>query len=210
MISGVYGIRRIGTDVWYVGSSVDILRRLGRHTEDLRAGKHHCIGLQRVWNKYPGEGFEHVVFEFVDDLETLRAREAHHIAIRRTYNSLVSDGAKLRHSEETRQKMTAGQLRYWDRRRAGGRITHSEETKRKIADSITGQKRSAASRAKMSESAKRRGMAHLHRPEVQEKSFATQRGKPRSERHREALRKAHAEHCRCPSHVAAREKGTDG
>lgn len=52
---GVYKILCTGNGRCYIGSSVNIKKRWGRHVDDLKQNKHHCAYLQRSWNKY-GEG----------------------------------------------------------------------------------------------------------------------------------------------------------
>jgi len=50
-ISGVYAIWCNGNQKIYIGSSVDILKRINQHKRELRTGKHHNPILQRSWNK---------------------------------------------------------------------------------------------------------------------------------------------------------------
>ena len=55
---GLYAIVHVPSHRAYIGSSVNIKRRLKEHMSALRHGKHHCSHLQNAWSKY-GE------FEFV-------------------------------------------------------------------------------------------------------------------------------------------------
>lgn len=55
--AGLYAITCGITGRFYVGSSRRIADRLGRHRRDLRAGRHHCIPLQRAWAKYGEDAF---------------------------------------------------------------------------------------------------------------------------------------------------------
>ena len=71
---GIYEIRNIENNKFYVGSSVHILRRFGDHKRELRKNKHHCIKLQRAWNKYGESSF---VFSVIKEVERefLKAEE---------------------------------------------------------------------------------------------------------------------------------------
>lgn len=55
--AGVYLIKNIENDKVYVGSSVDVKRRIGRHLKDLRNDKHDNSILGRSFNKYGEENF---------------------------------------------------------------------------------------------------------------------------------------------------------
>lgn len=52
---GVYKIVNVSNGHFYIGSSVRIGRRVWTHLNRLRACSHHCLPLQRAFNKY-GEG----------------------------------------------------------------------------------------------------------------------------------------------------------
>ena len=63
-ISGIYRILNTKTGKYYIGKSVDVNKRFGQHKSDLNCGRHHCIFLQRAWNKYGSDSF---VFELVQE-----------------------------------------------------------------------------------------------------------------------------------------------
>jgi group I intron endonuclease len=54
---GVYQIVS-PSDKMYIGSSVDITRRLRTHKRTLRTGTHHCVALQRAYDKYGEDGLQ--------------------------------------------------------------------------------------------------------------------------------------------------------
>lgn len=56
---GVYGILNTITNKWYIGSSIELSKRFGRHLWELRKGIHHSQKLQRSFDRH-GEG----VFQF--------------------------------------------------------------------------------------------------------------------------------------------------
>lgn len=53
--TGVYGILNTATGKWYIGSSIELSKRMGRHLWELRSGRHHSPKLQRSFTKH-GEG----------------------------------------------------------------------------------------------------------------------------------------------------------
>jgi hypothetical protein len=75
-LQGVYGIVQIRSDRVYVGSSVDIHRRLAEHISALDKGMHHSAKLQRAYRE---DGFKFVLIEIVPEINDLRRREQHWI-----------------------------------------------------------------------------------------------------------------------------------
>ena len=71
---GVYGIYHVQSDRFYVGSSVEIGNRLGKHLADLRRSQHHAAKLQRQWS-LSEIGFKFLLIEIIDDSRELRFRE---------------------------------------------------------------------------------------------------------------------------------------
>lgn len=65
-ICGIYSIINKINDKTYIGSSCDINRRWRHHRQNLHKGVHHCIHLQRAWNKY---GESHFVFNIEQECE---------------------------------------------------------------------------------------------------------------------------------------------
>lgn len=74
MKSGLYWIRNLWDGKRYVGSSIDVPRRLRAHRSLLERGVHDNIHLQRAWNR---DGAESFVFECVRQVvkRNLRERE---------------------------------------------------------------------------------------------------------------------------------------
>lgn len=68
---GIYSIKCKQVNKMYIGSSKEIFKRFKRHKKDLENNKHHCIYLQRAYNKYGKESF---YFEIIEEtlLEELR------------------------------------------------------------------------------------------------------------------------------------------
>ncbi|KQL42167.1 hypothetical protein AN960_02665 [Bacillus sp. FJAT-25509] len=55
--SGVYKIINKITGKYYIGQSIEIEKRFWRHKYELLRNIHHCLHLQRSWNKYGEEAF---------------------------------------------------------------------------------------------------------------------------------------------------------
>ena len=74
-IIGTYTLTDVKTGKFYVGSSGDVEKRFKRHYSDLQAQRHHCPGLQELWNSngalrqtvYPTESREDA-FELEQDI----------------------------------------------------------------------------------------------------------------------------------------------
>lgn len=66
MKSGIYAIRNITTNQYYVGSSFNIKKRWRDHRWHLNHNKHHNSYLQNAWNKYKPEAFEFIILLLTD------------------------------------------------------------------------------------------------------------------------------------------------
>lgn len=61
---GIYKITCISNSKIYIGSSIDIKRRIQNHKAALRNNRHDNIHLQRAWNKYGENNF---TFEIIEE-----------------------------------------------------------------------------------------------------------------------------------------------
>lgn len=112
-ISGIYQIQCIASGKVYVGSSINIGKRLIAHRVCLRQGKHHAQGLQNAWNKYGKSGFTVSLVEAVPPVKAkLVEREQFWIdkleAYTVGYNASPKAGSRLgsKASLETREKQS--------------------------------------------------------------------------------------------------------
>ena len=64
-IIGIYYIKSIKKDFYYIGKSVDIKKRRIRHFSELRRNKHSNEKMQRHFLKYGEKDFEHGILEQV-------------------------------------------------------------------------------------------------------------------------------------------------
>ena len=78
-MQGIYKIIHTPSGRYYVGSAINIINRFARHKTDLNNNKHHCIYLQRLWNKHGKNKFIFGFVEEVADKILLIQREQYHI-----------------------------------------------------------------------------------------------------------------------------------
>lgn len=71
-VSGIYKITNSVTGKIYIGSSVNIGRRIYLHKWSLRTNRHHSVYLQRSWDKHGEDVFE---FSLVQECATDRLQE---------------------------------------------------------------------------------------------------------------------------------------
>lgn len=61
---GIYCIKNKINGKIYIGSSKNLIKRWKTHQTQLKKNKHHCIYLQRAWNKYGSDAFEFQIIEY--------------------------------------------------------------------------------------------------------------------------------------------------
>jgi group I intron endonuclease len=160
---GIYALYNIQNNKIYVGSSINMYKRVRRHFSDLKKEKHYNKHLTRAYKKYK-DTIIPVVLEIVDNKQNLIEREQYWIdyfesyktkngyniciiadrltGIFRTdeekkYLSIINTGRK--HTEESKQKMSES--------RKG--IQYSEETINKMKESHIGKNLSEESKEKL-------------------------------------------------------------
>lgn len=87
MISGVYKITNIVTKKYYVGSSVNIHKRIISHFSYLKRNKHHSKKLQNSYNKHGKVNFIHEVLEYCE-IEKLQQKEQYYLDLMFNKNCL--------------------------------------------------------------------------------------------------------------------------
>lgn len=80
MTIATYKIENIETNKFYYGSSKEVDRRIKRHKHDLRKNIHHCIYLQRAFNKYGENKFKFYLDKEYDDETSARLYESNVIS----------------------------------------------------------------------------------------------------------------------------------
>lgn len=106
MRSGVYKIVNVVNNKLYVGSSIDYKARKASHLRDLKEGTHHCIYLQRAYNKYGRASFKFFLLEKCT-ADMLIEREQFYLdTLNPEYNTFRVAGSSLgyKRSEESKEK----------------------------------------------------------------------------------------------------------
>lgn len=105
----IYCIRNLVNGKIYIGSAEKLNRRKSIHLYLLKVNKHHCLHLQRAWNKYGKDNFVFEVIEYVSNKNDLLKREQVWIDFfKPEYNTARIVGRSMtgrKHSGQTIQKM---------------------------------------------------------------------------------------------------------
>lgn len=109
--SGIYQIRNLVNGKVYIGSAVNLKKRIYRHQYELKKNKHTNDYLQKAWDKYGEENFSFEVIEIIDAKDSLIEREQlwldkfESYKRKNGYNICPIAGSSLgtRHSEETKK-----------------------------------------------------------------------------------------------------------
>ena len=84
--SGIYQIRNLVNGKIYIGSAVNLRKRMHKHSSNLRHNKHCNIKLQNAYNKYGKDNLVFEVVELVPNKEQLLDREQYYIDTLNTVN----------------------------------------------------------------------------------------------------------------------------
>ena len=159
--SGIYIIRNRGNGKCYVGSAVNLRKRMNNHRHELRADKHHSATLQRAWSRHGEATFGFSVLLRCDPEHLIFFEQRAFDVLHPFYNGLKVAGSPVgrKHSPEAIAKMSL---------KAKARGPHSAEHRLKISLGMKalGLKRSQETRAAVSAAQKLRPMtperlAHL-------------------------------------------------
>ncbi len=214
MKGGIYTIRFIGSDKFYIGKTKNFRKRWSHHAWCLRVGVHHNTHLQSVFNRLSEAALMFQIEERIDDDALRTVREQSWLdcfadspfllnqtmvsvpestffrvsASRIAWNKgIPSPRRGLPRSEEERQAISAATVGKKKPRIA--QVT--EETRRRMSEAQTGRVMTVEARAAMSRS--RIGKKFGPRSdEVRAKISAANKGRIFSDAHRAALRAAKA------------------
>ena len=140
---GIYAIVNLANGHLYLGSSVNIRRRVNAHKSDLRNSIHRNPRLQRAWDRYGETGFAFLTL-FECDESVVRLLEGLVLeACRPAYNLTMSVDGSTRLSAETKRRLSVT--------RRG--VPKSAAHRRHIGEAHKGKRKSAAWRANLSASA---------------------------------------------------------
>jgi len=129
LVSGVYYIQNILDDKIYIGSSVNINRRIVAHFAALRRNGHQSYRLQSAFNKDGESNFVSGIIEAVTSDNLTKAEQGWIDFFKPEYNK-HSVAFRVEFSKEHRDNMSKAQI--------GNR--HTDEAKAKIGDASKGNK----------------------------------------------------------------------
>lgn len=161
MKSAIYMIFNVVNEKFYIGSAVNLDKRLASHLWHLTNNSHYNRYLQRAWDKYGFDNFQFYRLELCDK-EKLIEREQHYIdLLKPKYNLSPTAGSCLG-------------------------VKHTEETKLKMSEWQVGRKMSDEAKQKMSKAAKGNSNAagYKHPPEVLLRLTNLKRGRKHTEEHK--------------------------
>lgn len=177
-VSGVYRIRNLANNKFYIGSTNDLYKRFIQHKIQLEREEHHSIYLQRAFNKYGTSQFimeilllckqeyllyyeQQLIYELVPNYNmnkratsnrgykwSMESRQKASMAQLGNQNAL---GHRL--SEEQKQSMSASRKGKCIGEQNGfyGK-THTQEVRQRIRDAQTGRKHSEETKKKQAKS----------------------------------------------------------
>lgn len=178
MKSGIYAILNRVNGRCYIGSAVNIAKRILEHKYYLRKDLHRNRYLQNAWNKYGEDKFTFKTLLLCDssNLIFFEQRVLDALWENGLYNLSPTAGSTLgvKYTDEAKAKVGAKSKGRWLGR------THTEEAKKKIADGNkgknAGKEASLETRKKMSQSGKGRKFSEEHKARIS----ASLKGKKRS------------------------------
>lgn len=165
-VPGVYMIKNLVNQKFYVGSSKNIRRRIQEHKTKLRANKHRNLKLQNAWNKYEEKNFIFEVIEFCEKDFTLEV-EQRYLDLFKPYEPEIGynlcDSAYtvrgFQHSQEFKERM---QKRMLGNKNAEGRV-YTEQEKQIVSKRFKGKKLTEEHKGKIRES--NIGKSHVYKGE---------------------------------------------
>lgn len=133
--SGIYAIVNNISNKMYIGSAINLKRRMGNHLLNLKKNRHSSPPLQAAFNKYGEENFSFELLESVSDKTQLVKREQAWVDfLNPEYNicrQMVNTRLGTKASEKTKQKMSGRTP--WNK---GKKCT--EEVRKKLIESHKG------------------------------------------------------------------------
>lgn len=160
--SGVYQIKNSVNGKRYIGSTVTVPKRLRTHRWALNNERHHCVYLQRAWNKYGEACFKFDLIEEVSSRDDLIDREQvwlDRYSKEQLYNSRLD-------AVIAGKELTEGTRLAISRANKGRKV--SVETRAKMAAAKKGKPQSSEAIKKRSGALKGRSLTEKHRRKISE------------------------------------------
>lgn len=183
-VCGVYAIMAGPNERVYIGSSVDVRRRLAAHRAQLRSGAHSNPYLQAAWLKHGEDHFTFHLLSVCAPSELLWAEQVYlDTESSCIYNSNLTAGkppSRLgqRNSPEHKAKVAAANL--------GKKQRRTPEWNANISRGLLGKKRDAAFR----EACRVRALGKTQSAETRAKKSVAMRGRDLGPLHRQRCREA--------------------
>ena len=190
MKSGIYSILNIVNNKVYIGSAVNLKKRINSHRYSLYRNRHRNSHLQFDWNKYKENSFKFDILEKVKN-KNLLVKEQYWMDHYRCYISkfgyniclVAGNTLGIKHSEETKKKMKGKIFSNEHKRRMSESrkgYRHTDEVKRKISEANKGNKNflnhkhTDETKRRLSEANKK----HKHTDETKRKISEANKGRP--------------------------------
>ena len=170
--SGIYYILNILQNKIYIGSSVNVIKRMSQHKNSLCKNNHYNKYLQKSWNKYGEGSFDFGILEKAKNQNLIEIEQKyidHYKSFIPKYGYNMNPAAEGRfgakHSEETKKRLSEIGMGKtpWNKGKS-----FSEEVKRKMSETKKGKKVSKETRRKMSISQKGRKYSEETRRKMSE------------------------------------------
>jgi group I intron endonuclease len=140
MTIGIYTIKNVVNNKFYLGSSIDLDKRWARHKSDLDNKRHHSVKLQRAYNKYGNDNFIVEILEETNE-ELLREKEQFYLDTLQPYKTGYNVGMTACGGDNLTNNPTKQEI--IDKIRTGIKYrfaNESPEDKIKRCENITGSK----------------------------------------------------------------------
>jgi group I intron endonuclease len=159
--AGIYGIKNLVTGSFYVGSTINVLRRYWNHRGHLLRNTHKNPGMKIDNEKYGINSFIFGVIEYCE-LSEINEKEQYYVDLwKPLYNRRIDvDNPKSGWDEEAKKKLGLKLKKAWLGRKmrpgfkekhgaARRGILHSDETKKMMSQNRKGKPKSAEWKEKM-------------------------------------------------------------
>lgn len=177
--SGIYAIRNTNNNKLYIGSSIELSKRIRSHINMLKNGTHHSPHLQYAWDNDGSKAFSLLILELVEDESKLIEREQYWLDFYKSYDDNCGYnisptagntlGVKIR--DESKRKMSQV--------RKGRRFT--EEHRRKISIALKGKKKKPEAIEKMRMALTGRKLSEEHKQKIRASCKGINTGKRSAE-----------------------------
>lgn len=189
MISGIYKIFNKSSHNFYIGSTINISKRIREHKNAMKRGEHHSHILQRAFNKYGIDEFEFKTLIICNKKDLLMYEQKALDVLKPKYNISLNAGSVsgVKRSEETIQKLkdswkkrgiSEAQKRHLAEMSIGniGRKKEiSLEQRAKISATLTGRKQSDEVKLKKSLATKGIKKTEAHKIKISEAHLGKKR-----------------------------------